>query len=507
MLDKIFSLFVKNSDPEAEKKRLLRLLAKDITRSRYGKFYRCKSEEVDVALGKFFYDIYKVVAPARAFVKNAEKSAQLKQVTIEYFIDKDLREIERRISPEFLTEQAKTVSSRELGRQLKHDLAMFSEAFDNERVNAIERCYSNIMAFARMVNFDYFTLLRCFSPTLKEADFSKEPQFERSLGSRISRQLKEFLEASYEMDPSADWKTVPDVLNEYKGGLEIMKRKQWKTLLLHIQDIQRSSILIFIIRYIDKDPGWVLNITSEDTSIVKNYLEAKRAGSQTCIERVFNTRRNFQIEKLAIMIFGVVDVSKLNHYSEKNNEAYLAKGLAGFEYAVAMNYLAAFLLDYYQQDIKVLCELFLLQGQWTALSLSQRMSELHHSLLDILAQILAFDAALDRGGVAEQKLKQAAVKDDRKKRQGRHLAEALAGINEDARGLINNAALTLIALGAQIRDLAEDYDKDPHECIVNWEEIESAYSLSIRHHINDIYTMIYNIVWVLKLCIQPIEEK
>jgi hypothetical protein len=54
---RLISMFLGNSDPEAEKKRLLKSIAKELSRSKY-KFYKFSSDEALPQLAKLFYDIY-----------------------------------------------------------------------------------------------------------------------------------------------------------------------------------------------------------------------------------------------------------------------------------------------------------------------------------------------------------------------------------------------------------------------------------------------------------------
>ena len=61
---KLFSSIFSGNDPEAEKNRQLKQIAKNLSRSGY-KFYRPGSDQVLPQFGKFFYDIYKIISPAQ----------------------------------------------------------------------------------------------------------------------------------------------------------------------------------------------------------------------------------------------------------------------------------------------------------------------------------------------------------------------------------------------------------------------------------------------------------
>jgi hypothetical protein len=107
-LDKILALFGGEKDGESGKKKQLRKMVRELSGNKYARFYRPKTEEIDGSLGKFFYDVYKIISPAQVFLQNAGKSAQLKQVCAEAFLDKNLEEVKRRIGAESIGERAKT---------------------------------------------------------------------------------------------------------------------------------------------------------------------------------------------------------------------------------------------------------------------------------------------------------------------------------------------------------------------------------------------------------------
>ncbi|MDR2370589.1 MAG: hypothetical protein LBD71_03845, partial [Treponema sp.] len=226
-LDKLLSLFGGSNDPEAGKKKLLKQLARDLSGSRFSRFYRIKSQELDGSLGKFFFDVYRIISPAQVFMQNAAKSAQLKQITAEAFLDKNLLEIKRRISAETIEADAKTVPIKNLSARLKQDIAAFGAAFDGERCNAIDRCYNLILAFTQFVTFDFFFVLKKFDANITERNFTYQPKFVPVRGEYLSEDLKDFLDVSFGIDSDQDWKNVFRVLKIYKSGVDVVAADQW----------------------------------------------------------------------------------------------------------------------------------------------------------------------------------------------------------------------------------------------------------------------------------------
>ena len=66
------------ADPEADKKRLVKQIGKDLATSRY-RFYKPKTSEALPGLARFFYETYKMIAPAQVLLdqRGAERRAQV----------------------------------------------------------------------------------------------------------------------------------------------------------------------------------------------------------------------------------------------------------------------------------------------------------------------------------------------------------------------------------------------------------------------------------------------
>ncbi len=81
-LERLLSLLLGTNDPEKEKKRLLKNIAKELKRNKY-KFYNPKGRLALPAMAKFFHEIFKVVGPAQVLLQNAASSGALRTLLIE----------------------------------------------------------------------------------------------------------------------------------------------------------------------------------------------------------------------------------------------------------------------------------------------------------------------------------------------------------------------------------------------------------------------------------------
>jgi hypothetical protein len=504
-LEKFFSLLGVGKDPDAAKKRQLKLLARELSGNKYSRFYRIKNGEADGSLGKFFYDIYRNTVSAQALLQNAARSAQLKQVVVEAFFDQKLQEILARISPEFIAEQAKSTALKELSAQLAEDLTAFSNAFDTARIEACDRCYNLIMDMIRFVCFDYFFMLKKFDSSITERNFSSPPKFGTVRGEYISGELKDFLEVSFSMDPDQDWKNTLRVLKIFKNNMDVVAPDQWSRMLLVLREVRRSGILELMIRHIEKTPSWQSQPLLSGEKITAAYLEERRAAAKNALDQLVNAKKNTQVEALVKMIFGSAEIDRAKYYTVKAGEIYAKKNFEGFTFAAALNYLKAFLLDHFKRDIRELCDLLLIRGQWVDVHLSQGMSEAFHKLMGLSDELIAFDETLSDTGENGARLKTAIVKADRDRSQARYVGLILKSVNENARDLIATAAQNLIALAKSLKVLFEDYQKSSRELLINWKELEVVSDSPIAQRMGDAYKKIYYFVQILQLLVKKPE--
>jgi len=496
IVERFLSLFSGAGDAEAEKRKLLKQIAKDLSKHRY-KFYKPKGEEVQPNLARFFYELYKVVAPAQVFLQNAESSVQFKGIVIDSFLDKKMADLQVRLSDDSIRERAQTVPTKELSQQLKDELVAFFAGFDGNRIRQIDGTYDALIAFSRFVNFDFFFLLKKFDSNLTERSFAYAPKFEPIRAEYVGDDLKDFMEVMLAMDLEQDWKTLFSIFKLYKN-VEIVAYDQWAKSLSQLREIKKSGVLELTVRHIDKNPAWQPAMRTVDEHIVEPYLQKLRAQVEIAIQKILQEKRNSKIDELAKAVFGTPAVSRLKNYTDKANLVFSKKMLGGYTHVQGLNYLKAFLLDFFKKDIRELVDLFLIRGQWSTNLLSQQLSEGFHELMSVSEKLVTFDEALADDGETGIRLRNYLAKAERDKDQQKNLRNLLKIVNEDAQKMINGSAQALIVVGKNLKNVLEDYQRTPHELIVNWKEIELASEQPIAERVTDVYKKIYYFVQLMQ---------
>ncbi|MDR0568628.1 MAG: DUF5312 family protein [Spirochaetaceae bacterium] len=467
-----FDFLFGGNDPAVKKKRAVKLIAKEINQNKHRKFYKTSSGEITPVTGAFFYDIYKTTSAAQGFMKNAAKSAVLKQIVVEHFMSKELKEVYNRLSAESIEERGKSLTPKELSQQIQEDLNTFSAAFSITEMNIIDRCYNIIIAFNNFVGFDFFSLLKKIDSRIRERDFTYHPQFRYVSGKYLADNIKDFLDMPpFEATPD-DWKTVLEILKKYKAGTNVIEPNQWKRLLAALQDVHRSGILVLMIRHIDQNPNWMRNFQVSEESIVDAFMKAKKTEVQVQIEKIKSDKRAGKRDALANKLFGSADITRLQYYTNANNDIFLKKGVEGYTYIAPLNYLQAFVTTH--QDVRELCDIFLIRGQWMSQDVSRQISQGLHELSDITEQLIAFDNTLADNGINGSKLRNHLNKSKMDKGQITQLKVVLTIINTEAKEMLNKALDIFSQVGVYIKNLSADHAKTHPVLLVNWKEIESV---------------------------------
>ncbi|MDR2419687.1 MAG: DUF5312 family protein [Treponema sp.] len=474
-------------------------------RNEYHKFFKMQNEELGPLMGKFFFDLYKPLIPLQILMQNMAKSTRMKHHIIEYHMDSELVALQERLSSTSIEERSKIIDHKKLLSQVQNDTERFASIFSNNCIVPIDHCYNLLLTLAAFATFDFFYILKHFDKNFTAQIPSYQPKFEHVKASVLIEALKDFLEIAYPLDQSEGWTTLFKILKMSKNEVEVIDSNQWNKLLNLLHEVQRSNIIVLIIRFVGKNPVWQSKPNFPDEHIAKTYLQTIQAEAEECVDRIINSKRNAQIDELARAVFGTLPGDRMKYYTEQHSEIYEKKNMGSFLYTKEINYLKVFLIDYYKKEIRELCNLFLIRGQWTTQSLAKPLSDAFHAIMTISEKLLLFDEELADDKETSSRMKNYLLRADRDRGQAHSLKILLNMVNETARKLSVSAVKELILLGIQLKNLYTDYEKKPHEYIINWKEIEGASETSINQRIGAAHKRIYNFVRILKLFIEPPE--
>jgi hypothetical protein len=428
-----------------------------------------------------------------------KKMFRLRQIIIESFMDSNILETLKRLDPAALDMRAKTTPPMELAGQIQADAEKLVYQFDRSRISAADHCYNMVAALGQLVNFNFTGLFKRFDPHFIEGSFTIEPKFPPIKTILIVNELTEFLAVTQPLRAEYDWNNL---LNLFKtcAGQELVKPDLFDGLIKTLREIHTSKILELMLQYTLKNPLWQWKPKVPSEQIGDAWLKAQKAEAGKYINKINIAQKNAQINTLTKQVFEATDLVRLENYTVQRGEIFRKKDLEPFLYAEGINYLKAFLEDYVDKEIKELCDILLIRGQWTNNAMSKEMSESLNQLLELSAPILALDETMSEDGTDGSRLRAAVLRVDRDKTQARYINSIIGSNNEEALDLINQAAQDFIVIGKNLKSLIDDVQKKHHELMINWRELNMASKEPIAQRMIDDYKRISYFLQLLKLC-------
>ncbi len=497
LFERVFGIFFSSSDPEVEKRRQLKAIAKDLAKSKY-KWYKPHSEEALPGMGKFFYEIYKVVGAAQVILANASQSVVLRNILVEMSLSPNQVKLKERLSEESVKERAASTSPKELGLQIKDELGAFMADFDGEKIKKIDTWYSQLQLMANFVSFDFLFLLKKFDSGIPERTFNYTPKYETIRGEYVLEDLKDFAAVAYSLPLDAEWSHIFAFVKEFRE-VEPVAMGSWNKLINALGELRRSGYLEQVIRHLGKDPAYTVRPVTVSERIVDTYIQKMKTQTEMTVQQIQQDNKNSKVNELLRQIFGTESIVRLKNYAERANAGFEKKMLGGYLYVEELNYMKAFLIDYFKRDIRSLTDLFLVRGKWSIPTMSTGYSGSFHALLELSDEITAFDDSLAEDDDLGAKLRTMLSRADRDKEVVKQIRTQLKDINEKALKFLSTGTQHLIIIARNLKNILEDYEKTPHGLISNWKELEINSERPIKEWVVAVYKQIYSFVMLMQL--------
>jgi hypothetical protein len=160
------------------------------------------------------------------------------------------------------------------------------------------------------------------------------------------------------------------------------------------------------------------------------------------------------------------------------------------------------LSDYLEKEIRELCDIVLIRGQWTNNTYAKEMSEALHQLLELPEEITRFDETLADDGSEGSRLKAALLRIDRDRTQARYINTILDGVNDIALDLLNNAIEQFSVIEKHLKSLAADVQRKHPEMVMNWRELNQVSKDPLTQRIADDSKKLDCFIQLMNLCAQ-----
>ena len=493
---RLFGAIFKSSDPEVEKRRIMKNIAKDLSKTKY-KFYKASTDEVLPPFAKTFFAMYKAVAPAQSFFQNMQNEKQLQSIVLNSMLNQTQLELVDKLSEENIIAESKTRNLQQLSELIKNRENQLFSDFDAALINRVDTLYTQLMLFKAFCSFDYYFMLRKFSSTMRELDFMTQPQFEAINGKYILDDLKDFISISWLITSHDSWSDLFVLLKKMRD-IEPVAQNTWLKLVSRLRELQRSRVFEMMLKLIQQDPSYEFVPKDMTEHITEAFLNRIREQSTKTINQLKLEQKTSKIDSLVVSVFGTTTVVRMKNYTEEQSLMFEKRNYGSFVYHQPMNYMKAFLLDYIKKDARELADLVLVRGKWSTTTLSKTMSDSYHALLDLSSQIVEFDETLSETSSLSVKLKNLLTRCERDKEASNVLHTVLGDINNNARSLLLLGTQNLILFAKNIKMILEDHQKSTPELLINWKELEHYSEKPLNVLGVEVYKQLYQFVTLIQ---------
>jgi len=498
LMDKVFSFFSGDGLTD-EKQNMLKQIAKELNQNKYAKFFRIRSEEADTSFSSFLFSVYKTIYPIKEFFKDDKKTTMLKSVIVESCIDANIHETIKRLEPVALEVKATTMPGEQLIAAIQADVDVLVSQFDYNHITEVNHRYELAAALSHFVRYNFPGFFKKFDPHFVDGSFLIEPKFPAIKTILIIDQIGEFLSVTQPLMPEDDWNSLLNLLKTCEGR-ELVNPEQFTAMIKTLREVHASRILELMVQYTLRNPVWQWKHTTYHETIGEAWLDSKKAEAYGYIARINNAKKNSQISAFIKQIFESSDLIRLENYTVQQGEVYRRKNLDTYVYAEGINYLKAFIDDYIDKEVKELCDILLIRGQWTNNTMAREMSEALHVLVEKAQDISDLDVVMSEDGADGSRLRAAMLRIDRDPTQTRYINTILGKNNGEALEIINEAAQALIVIGKHLKNLIEDIQKKHPELLVNWRELNLASKEPITQRMIGDFKKINYFVQLMHLC-------
>jgi len=499
-MDKVFSLFSGDGMTD-DKQNMLKGIGKELNQNKYAKFFRVRSEEADPSFSSFLFTVYKTIYPIKMFMRDEKKMNMLRAMIVDSCIDGNIKETVGRLDDAALDRKAKTMTGEQLIESIQADIDLLTNQFDGMHILNVNRRYELISALNQLALYNFAGFFKKFDPHFVDGSFSVEPKFPAIKTILIIDQIGEFLTVTQPLKPEDDWQGLLHLIKACEGN-DLVHPDQFSNMIKTLREVHTSKIMELMVQFSVRNPVWQFKHSVFRETIGEIWLEAVQNGAYGYIAKINTAKKNSQISALTKETFETSELVRLENYTVLLSEPYRKRNLEYYMYAEGLNYLKAFLEDYLEKEIKELCDLLVIRGQWTNITMSREMSESLHRLLEIPAEIDDLDTVMSEDGADGSRLRASMLRVDRDQTQVRYINAIVSKNNNEALDIINEAAQELIVIGKHLKNLIEDVQKKHPELLINWKEVTMVSKDPLTQRMITNFKKINYFVQLMHLCTQ-----
>lgn len=485
-----------SSSPEADNKRRLKAIAKNLSKTKFHGYYKVSSSEMLVPFAKLLYEIYKIISPAQLMLKTSLNLPLINRQMISSSLSESQLDLLSNLEEENIIEKSKKIEFSNLKQAVENNLEQFSNSFDGAKIAAIENLNTAFNLFKDLCCFDYYYVLKKFSSSLTEHTFSTAPQFENINAEYILDDLKDFITVAYAVTADVNWEPLFEFFKKTQGN-EFVSVNVWKKIIAKIKSIQVSGALDMIVQLISKNPKYQSSVDTSIKQIAEPFLDNLHNETRSVLDKIQSDQKNSKTANFTQAIFGGTVSQYLKYYTPAMNGVFSKKDLSEFAYAEPLNLLKQFILEFVKRDIHEYYDVVVVRGQWDS-TLAAPFSNSYQELLKVSEEITVFDEDMSETGPNGSKIKTLLPKTAHDPGAESIINRLVADANDQAKSFMLTATHDFVSIGKTMKQLIEDYSKPKPVIVQNWRDLEKFIDQPMKDFSVNIYKKLYLFVQLMQ---------
>ena len=280
--------------------------------------------------------------------------------------------------------------------------------------------------------------------------------------------------------------------------MDVVNRDAWKKVVTNLSSLKSSNLLQYMVTYFGREPGFKIMSKAPNERIVDPYLNIIKTTADLTLAKILKERKTQKVQQLVKQVFGTDAVSRTKNYTEKANLTFGKKMMGGYLFVEPLNYLKAFLLDYYKRDVRELANLLLVKGQWYSPPLSQPFSESFYALMELTEKLVVWDDSLAEDSDKGLKIKGFLMRFERDANAKASLNQILKDINAQAKVFMLETSNHAIIIAKALKQAIDDIDKPKHDFITNWKSLENSTDKNLKDWMTEVYKNLYYFIQLIQ---------
>ncbi len=474
----------------------LKFLNKQLQKGGY-RYYNFNKDKLTVSFAEMIYDIYKAVAPLREFFLQKNDDEYYARMTLMYYLSETQRKELAFISVENITELAKKGAFTKLTEDVKRSLLDFEHGFNQDLVYSVNYSYNSILKLKQFCTFDFYALLRRFTPELRENSFDSMPKFYNATGRLCCEPIVDLFTSAETLLTVSDWSPILKIISQMPGYTEVSEKEFMRVIAL-VMVMGDAMVFTRLSKILKNDKDFDLKPVVYNKEIVRPFLENQRITVKETLASLFKQYKLGQIKEMEKRTFLDYQVLPLQNYNKKESVNYENYGVNGFLLCDSIMYLNAYFNAYLRIEVYEFMDIFCVRAQSSDRNFVSDFSMVYHDLLEEQKQIDVLDAQLDPKFPTGYKIASFLDKIKNDPDVSFQLNMEINTINTEMGNLLKSSLENILKIDNQFKELVSDKVSSTG-LISNWEEIERYYSNPIVPSLNSIVEHLDNFITLMRM--------